>query len=190
MDFISVFLVAIALAVDAFSVAVATGVMLRKVDTRQTFRLAWHFGLFQAGMTLIGWTLGTAIRPFVMNIAPWVAFALLLFVGGRMIYDVLTRKEENEACKDPTRGGTMVFLSVATSIDALAVGLGFSLLEVDAWFPALVIGVVALVLTASGLHLGRLLGSAKRIGPVAEIVGGVVLIGIGFNILREHGILF
>jgi putative Mn2+ efflux pump MntP len=188
MDFTTILLIALALAVDAFAVAMATGAVLPAVGLRHTFRLAWHFGLFQAGMNVLGWATGLTVQSYIESVDHWLVFALLTFVGGRMIIEALTSGEEERAVADPTRGKTMVMLSVATSLDALAVGFSFSLLELHIWLPAVIIGVVATILTAAGLHLGHFVGSKSRLGPAAEVLGGIVLIGIGLNILRQHGV--
>ena len=188
MDILTILLIALALAVDAFAVAVATGVSLCTVGCRQTFRLSWHFGIFQAGMTILGWVAGLTVRSFIQTVAPWIAFALLAFVGGRMIVEAVRESTDEQTPSDPTRGRTLILLSVATSIDALAVGVSFALLGTPVWLPALIIGIVASVLTVAGLYLGCFAGSASRLGSRAEVLGGVVLIGIGINILRQHGI--
>ena len=187
MDPIEVFIIAIALAVDAFAVAVGAGVSLCQVNFRQTFRLAWHFGFFQAGMNVLGWAGGLTVRSLIENIDHWVAFCLLCFIGIRMIREALDDDDSKEST-DPTRGKTLVLLSVATSIDSLAVGLSFSVLHISIWMPALVIGIVATALTAVGLHIGCIVGAASRLGKRAEIAGGIVLIAIGLNILHDHGV--
>lgn len=180
--------IAVALAMDAFAVAVATGVGLHKVGLRQTFRLSWHFGLFQALMPVLGWYLGASIHTYVAAYAHWIAFTLLFLVGANMIREAFALEEEKPKQRDATRGLTLVVLSVATSIDALAVGLSLLLLEVPIVYPALVIGVVAGLFTVAGLHLGALAASSKRLSPIAETAGGVILLIIGLNILREHGV--
>lgn len=187
MEFATILLIAVALAVDAFAVALAAGVSLCNVSPRQTFRLAWHFGFFQCGMNIIGWAAGLTIRSLIESVDHWIAFGLLAFVGMHMIFEALHGAAEEQKT-DPTRGKTLVLLSVATSIDALAVGLSFAVLNISIWYPALVIGVVATALTAFGLHLGCLVGSTSRLGKRAEIVGGLVLIAIGIKILYEHGV--
>lgn len=187
MDLLTVLVLAVALAMDAFAVAIATGLCLQQVSLRQTFRLAWHFGLFQAGMPVIGWFLGLTVRSFVQAWAHWVAFGLLLFIGLRMIRESLQQQEREKRC-DPTKGGSLVMLSIATSIDALAAGLSLSMLGVSVWFPALVIGVVCLLVTAAGLHMGRLASRWQRLAQWAEALGGAGLVLIGVNILRQAGV--
>ena len=186
----AVFLIALALAVDAFAVAVAAGVSLPRVTWRHTFRLAWHFGLFQAGMCLLGWLGGLSFRYLIEQFDHWLAFGLLSLVGLRMIIEALRSPHENSERKDPSRGASLVMLSVATSIDALAVGLSFSILKVAAWTPSLIIGLVAASMTILGLYLGKMAGTASRMGERAEIAGGIVLIAIGVKILADHLSLF
>ncbi len=189
MDFLTIFVIALALAVDAFAVALATGVCLRVVSLRQTFRLGFHFGLFQGLMNIAGWAAGLSFRELIESVDHWVAFGLLSFVGIKMIVEAVGGRSEDAQRIDPTRGTSMVMLSVATSIDALAVGLSFSLLNISIWVPALVIGITAAVLTTIGMHLGcRLVGVASKIASKVEIFGGLVLIGIGIKILHEHGV--
>jgi len=187
MGLLTQFALAVALAMDAFAVAVATGICLRSVTLRQTFRLAWHFGLFQAAMPVVGWWLGYWVRDFVQDWAHWIAFALLLFIGAKMIRESLRQEEVRDQC-DPTKGASLVLLSVATSIDALAAGLSLSLLGVSVWTPVLVIGLTCLGFTAAGLHLGRLVTRWGRVAKVAETLGGVSLVLIGLNILRQAGV--
>jgi putative Mn2+ efflux pump MntP len=188
MNTTSSFIIALALAVDAFAVALAAGVTLPKINLRHTFRLAWHFGLFQGGMTVIGWGGGRTFRYLIESFDHWLAFILLFLVGAKMIHEAFNIDEEKKSSPDPTRGWSLVMLSVATSIDALAVGLSFAFIQADILMPALIIGIVASILTALGLHLGRMVRHTGRIGAAAEIGGGLVLIGIGSKILFDHGV--
>jgi putative Mn2+ efflux pump MntP len=181
--------IAVALAMDAFAVAIAAGVMLKKISFRQNFRLAWHFGLFQAMMPVLGWSAGLSIRGWIEAYDHWVAFGLLAFVAQGMLRAAFKKEKVEDVRKDPTRGLTMVMLSIATSIDALAVGLSLSMISVSIWTPALIIGLVAGAFTTAGMHLGKKIGSAPSMSRYAEAFGGVVLLLIGFNILREHGAL-
>lgn len=182
----AVLLVSLALAVDAFAVAMSAGMNLPRITFRHTFRLSWHFGLFQAMMSVAGWFAGLSFRGMIEGLDHWVAFILLAIVGLRMIREAFG--EEGPKQSDPTRGKTLVMLSVATSMDALAVGLSFSILRISVWFPSLVIGITALLLTAVGLYLGRAVGAASKLGGKVEAVGGLVLLGIGLRILIGHGV--
>ena len=188
MSVVEIIAVAIALAMDAFAVSVAAGVTLRRVSGRQTFRLAWHFGLFQALMPIIGWAAGLTIQTYIEAFDHWIAFALLAIIGGRMVLAGIRDEEEQLGKGGPTRGWTMVMLSIATSIDALAVGLSLAMLRVSVWIPALVIGLVAGAFTAGGLHLGGFVGRRLKVARFAALAGGIVLLGIGANILREHDV--
>ena len=189
MELVTILLIALALAVDAFAVAMAAGVSLCQVNARQMFRLAWHFGFFQAGMNILGWLGGLTVRSLIESFDHWLAFGLLAFVGLKMIWEAIREAKEESEGTDPTRGRMLITLSVATSIDSLAVGLSFAVLEISVWLPALIIGLVAAGLTALGLCLGCMLGAASRLGSRAEIIGGLVLIAIGLKILHEHGAL-
>ena len=176
--------IALGLAMDAFSVAVGVSIALGGTSKRQTFRLAWHFGLFQALMPIIGWAAGTSVRSLIERWDHWLAFGLLAIVGGRMIYESLRKDDDLLSPTDPTRGWSLVVLSVATSIDALAVGLSFAALGVQVWTPAAVIGLTAGAMTLLGTVGGRALGA--RFGSRMAVVGGIVLIAIGVWILFEH----
>jgi len=186
MGWITIFGISLALAMDAFAVALAAGAVLNPLTRRHLFRLGFHFGLFQALMPIVGWLIGMAVQKWISAYDHWIAFVLLAFVGGKMIREAFD-EEKDKAVSDPTRGLTMVMLSVATSIDALAVGLSLALLRVSVWLPAAVIGLVAGVLTLLGMMLGRRLGN--NWGKRVEVCGGLVLCIIGLKILLEHTLL-
>lgn len=178
---------------DAFAVSLTAGVGLSRVGTGHTLRMAGAFGAFQFFMPVLGWLLGVKATAYIARYDHWLAFALLTFVGVRMIREAWGKGENHEEGKrtDPTRGGALLLLAVATSLDALAVGLSFALLGDTVWRPALIIGVVCFAVTAVGLHLGHMLRRApglKGLGDKANIFGGIVLIGIGVKILHEHGV--
>ncbi len=189
MHFVNISAIAVALAMDAFAVSIATGVSLKDVSFRQTFRLSWHFGLFQALMPIIGWRAGLSIHTRIESYDHWVAFGLLSFVGINMIRKTFQHDKYEGQKKDPTKGMTLVMLSVATSIDALAIGLSISMLNVSIWTPALIVGIVAGIFTIIGLQIGKRIGSVARLSLYTETIGGIVLLAIGLNILHEHGAL-
>ena len=178
--------IAVALAMDAFAVALAAGLTLEKMTGRHLFRLSFHFGLFQGMMPVLGWLAGMSVQKWIAAYDHWIAFALLSFIGLKMIREAL-KEEEQRNPADPTRGWTLVMLSVATSIDALAVGLTLAMLDVSIWTPSVVIGAVAAAFTMAGMFLGRRIGGAW--GPRVEIFGGLVLCAIGLKILLEHTVL-
>lgn len=175
---------AVALAVDAFAVAAVTAFTLEDVTGRHAFRLSFHFGLFQALMLLAGWAFGSAAARLLASSDHWIACALLTLVGVRMIGEALRRSDDDDR-PDRTRGWGLVVLSVATSIDALAVGLSLALVQIDAATPAIVVGIVAAALTLVGVVLGRRIGALG--GRYVEVLGGVALIAIGLKIVLEHG---
>ena len=168
---------------DAFAVCLCAGTTGFINGPRPVFRLAFHFGLFQALMPALGWAVGIAVAQYIATLDHWVAFALLAFVGLRMIRSGLDPDGQGE-CVDPSRGGTLVVLSVATSIDAFAVGLSFAVLQVSIVSPVLTIGVVAASLSLLGLFLGNRLGQA--FGKRMEVVGGLILIAIGIRVVISH----
>lgn len=188
MTLINIIAIAVALAMDAFAVAIAAGIKLGHVSLRQNFRLAWHFGFFQAAMPVIGWAAGLTIRNAIARYDHWVAFALLLFVAQGMLRDAFKAEAGSAAPTDPTKGMTLVTLSLATSLDALAVGLSLSMINVSIWTPAVIIGLVAAAFTTLGMHLGKRLARATLVRRYADAIGALVLIAIGLNILREHGV--
>jgi len=189
MSFFNLLAIAMALAMDAFAVAIATGISLKQISFRQTFRLSFHFGLFQALMPMIGWGVGLTFRTVIERYDHWVAFVLLGLIGGNMIREAFqTDDEDTNPKKEATRGMTLVILSVATSIDALAVGFSMSVLSISIIFPAVVIGIIAALFTIVGLHLGKIISASSKISNYSELLGGLVLLGIGVKILYEHGV--
>ncbi|MBW6511315.1 MAG: manganese efflux pump MntP family protein [Desulfuromonadaceae bacterium] len=184
MDLVTLAVIAVALAMDAFAVALGVGLILPQLTGRHHFRLGFHFGLFQALMPIIGWAAGLTVKDIIAAYDHWIAFGLLTLIGVRMIREALTADAEEVDPRDPTRGMSLVMLSVATSIDALAVGLSLALIGVSIWFPAFVIGITAGGLTVIGLLLGRRIGG--KFGKPVEIGGGILLCLIGIKILGEH----
>ncbi len=183
MPFLEVLLLALAMAIDAFTVCLVVASTGQTEGPRPAFRLSFHFGLFQFIMPVLGWLAGAEVQRWIQNYDHWLAFALLAFVGLRMIKSALGREEESHR-GDPSRGWMLVLLSVAVSIDALAVGFTLGLLGISVWYPAVLIGVVTGLLSLAGLRLGR--GVGHRFGKPFEIIGGLVLIGIGVRILMDH----
>ena len=184
MTFVEILLIAVALAMDAFTVAMAVGLHLSctgSISKRQYFRLGFHFGLFQFLMPVMGWLAGTTVRAYIENFDHWIAFVLLSYIGIKMIRE--GGQSEEYALQDPTKGMSLIILSVATSIDALAMGLSMALLGVGIIFPSVVIGIVACVFTVVGLSLGCKIGSKWR--SRITWLGGLILIGIGLKILAQ-----
>ena len=186
MSFLTILLIAVGLAMDAFSVALGVGAALPHVTSRHIFRLSWHFGIFQFLMPVIGWAAGKTVSEFIAEWDHWVAFGLLSIIGARMaLSPFLQKKDDNPtADSDPTRGVTLIALSVATSLDALAVGFSLAAIGVNVLYPAAIIGIVAGLLTMAGMRLGRLLG--ETFGRYVAVAGGLVLIAVGVKILLDH----
>jgi len=188
MPFSTLFTIALALAMDAFAVALATGICLRRASAWQTLRMALAFGLFQALMPVAGWGLGLTVRPFVDSYGNYAAFVLLGLVGAKMMREGLKGRDAGEACQpiDSTKGMRLLVLAVATSIDALAVGLSFSVQSsapTSIWMPAAVIGVSCFAITALGVRIGCMVGHVTAVSRYAEIFGGATLVSIAFKTL-------
>ncbi len=200
MELITVLFIAVGVAMDVFAVSLGIGCAGQATTARAKFRLAFHFGLFQGGMTLLGYLLGSTIVDLIANFDHWVAFILLAFVGGRMIKEGLEKVSMEKASmekdssaeeladkrrsSDPSRGGTLVLLSIATSIDALAVGLSMAMIQAAVVAASLIIGLTSSGFSLIGLRWGCDLG--ERFGKRMEVIGGLILIGIGVRIVVTH----
>lgn len=183
MSILEMMLIAIGLAMDASAVSLAAAAAGYTRETRAIFRLAFHFGLFQALMPVLGWYAGSTVVEYMSHWDHWIAFILLSIIGGRMLYSGIGSQEDRMRI-DPSRGWVLVTLSVATSIDALAAGLSFSMLNVSIWLPSFLIGIITLIMSALAARFGRFAG--KMFGKRVEMLGGVILIGIGLRILISH----
>lgn len=195
MSILSILLTSFALSMDAFAVSITKGMTLKNINKKLAFKIALFFGLFQGGMPLIGWALGIGFEKYIKTFDHWIALILLGFLGGKMIYESLKGDDEDEIALELAEGASaiqqsdvplkdLLVLSIATSIDALAVGVSFAFLNI-AIIP--VVSAIAII-TFLMCFMGVLIG--KKIGPIlknyAEIIGGVILIFIGLNIFNEH----
>ena len=187
MSIIEIILIAVGLAMDAFAVAIACSIALRCLSFRCVFRVAFHFGLFQAIMPIIGWSASFSAHKYIAAWDHWLAFGLLIFIGGKAIIEACRKKDDRFNQKDPTRGLSLLIFSVATSIDALAVGISLAAIDVEIVHPAIIIGVVTFILSVVGMLIGKRIGT--WFGNKIEILGGIILIGIGVKILVSHTIL-
>ncbi|HDS05630.1 MAG TPA: manganese efflux pump [Deltaproteobacteria bacterium] len=184
MSLLTILVLATALGIDAFSVAIGIGAANhQKPWWPPVLRLSLAFGFFQFMMAVLGWLAGSTVVEIIEAFDHWVAFSLLALIGGRMIWEGL-EKEQTTKTKEQTKGFQLLLLSVATSIDSLAVGFSFSVLKNPIMFPAIIIGVVCFIMTAAGMMFGKAL--AKIFGKKVSIFGGLVLIAIGIKILIEH----
>jgi putative Mn2+ efflux pump MntP len=174
-----IIVIAIGLAMDAFAVSLGVSASRGNMSIRPTFRLSFHFGLFQFIMPVIGWLVGYEIVDYLkLNI--WIAFGLLLFVGTRMILSGI-RNHPMEKRQDLTKGLSLIILSLATSIDALAIGFSLAMLKLDIWYPSVIIGVITAMLSLLAIYLGKKLNT--RFGNRMEVIGGIILLVIGFKIV-------
>lgn len=187
MDLVSIVLISVGLAMDAFAVAVCKGLSMKKIDMKKVIIIGLYFGLFQGLMPAIGYLLGVNFSQIVENVDHWIAFILLGFIGGKMIKEALSKEEGD--IDDSVNFKTMLVLALATSIDALAVGITFAFLKISyVGLSFLLIGGITFVLSALGVIIGNKVGSKYE--KKAEFVGGVILIFLGLKILLEHlGIL-
>lgn len=180
-------MVGVGLSMDAFAVAICKGLAMPRVDRKQTLLIGLYFGVFQAVMPLTGWLLGSQFARRVTKMAPWIAFVLLAWIGGSMIRESLSKKEEEEKAEPAElRHRELLMLAIATSIDALAVGVSFSMVEltVPIYAAAALIGCTTFAISVAGVFVGNLFGA--RYKNRAEFVGGAILILIGLKILLEH----
>ena len=184
MDFPSLLVIAVSLSADCFAVALSSGIARQKLSFARLSRLPVIFGVFQAFMCVMGWLAGRTIVDFISDYDHWLAFGLLLLIGGRMVWHSLHEHEADEAGKNLSSWLVLLVLALATSIDSLAVGLSFAFLDVDITLAAVTIGLTALVITLVGVLVGKRVGAL--FGERAETLGGVILIVIGLRILLEH----
>lgn len=195
MSLIELFILAVGLSMDAFAVAICKGLSLRKVSLKECTKVGLYFGGFQAGMPLIGYFLGVQFKDYITSIDHWIAFILLSFIGINMIREAMD-KDEDESIVNLAEAAVgeeevnelgfknMVMLAIATSIDALAVGVTFAFLQVDIVPAVLFIGIVTFALSAIGVKIGNVFGTKYK--SKAEATGGIILILIGLKILFEH----
>jgi manganese efflux pump family protein len=185
MSFIFILGIAVALAMDCFAITLGMACGSRGLTLKQAVRMAAYFGGFQFVMPVIGWFAGDRLLGLIARFDHWVAFGLLVLIGGRMIHESIEMSEEEKSCRpDQTQGRRLLVLALATSIDALAVGLSLGVVRTGILYPAIIIGITSFVLTVAGAKLGPVVG--RLVGKRAELVGGLVLIGIGTKILIEH----
>jgi len=201
VSLLAIFGIAVSLAMDAFAVSVANGFMIKELKLRHALRIAFFFGFFQAMMPVIGWAAGREFAGYILAVEHWVAFGLLVFIGGKMIWESGVLKFSRPkaepvaeaACDEDSNGNsrktclhfpTLLLLSISTSIDALAVGLSFSFLGVAIIKPILIIGMVTFIICVGGVYIGDTVGHLFE--DKLELIGGLILIGIGTKILLER----
>ena len=184
MDILVIIGIAVGLSMDALAVSVANGIMIKQLRVQHAFRIAFSFGFFQAMMPLIGWAAGITFSQYIKAVDHWIAFVLLVLVGGRMIWESLSSARKDEAQRNCLHFPTLLVLSIATSIDALAVGVSFAFLDLVIWLPIVIIGLITFIICFIGIYIGNKAGSV--FGTKLGLIGGLILIGIGMKILLEH----
>jgi putative Mn2+ efflux pump MntP len=187
MDIFQIIIIAIGLAADAFAVSVSSGAIIEKLHLRHALRIALFFGFFQGLMPWIGWKIGILASDLIRSVDHWLAFIILCFIGGKMIYESRKLKDEIETSINPLNIYVLFTLAIATSIDALAVGITFSFLNVSIVEPVIIIGLVTFIFSLAGTYIGEFFGHVFE--DKIEFAGGLILIGIGTKILIEHTLL-
>lgn len=182
MGAIEILLISIGLAMDAFAVSVCKGLAMKKMSWKKAIIIGLYFGIFQAVMPVIGYFLGTTFERFITNVDHWVAFILLVGIGINMVKEAFDKESENR--NDNVDVKTMLVLSIATSIDALAIGITFACLKIHIVMPVITIGLITFIISVIGVKIGNRFGDKYE--KKAEIMGGVILILLGIKILLEH----
>lgn len=183
MDTVSIFLIALGLSVDSFAASVSSGIAIKRIQFHQAARIAFFLAFFQAGMPLLGWMAGLSIKDIIKDYDHWIAFTLLSILGIKMIWESVNTKEEKKSF-NPLKLLVLIGISIATSIDALVIGVSFALLDFPIMSPVVIIGIVTFIASMLGTLLGKKLGN--KFSHKFEILGGIILIGIGLHILVEH----
>lgn len=181
MSFIYLFILAVALSMDAFTVAICKGLSMKKITVTKTTIIGMYFGFFQAAMPLLGYLIGKKFEKYIVSVDHWIAFFLLAAIGVNMIKEALSQEEREE--DGSLKFMSMLILSIATSIDAMAVGIAFAFLDVNIFVAVLLIGITTFIISMIGVKIGNFIGAKFK--KVAEVCGGMTLIGLGLKILLE-----
>jgi putative Mn2+ efflux pump MntP len=182
MEFLSIFLIAIGLSFDSFAVAISSGCHLPKIEFKKAMIISFSLAFFQGLFPLIGWLLGNTVKEYIVEVDHWIAFVILLILGIRMIKDSFEKTGKKDF--NPLNPKTLIWLSIATSIDALAVGITLSFINIPIIISCVIIGAVTFIAAMTGILIGKMTG--EKFGKRMEIVGGIILIFIGTKILLEH----
>lgn len=182
MDLIIIILIALGLSIDSFAVSVANGLSIQNISIKDKLKIASSLAIFQALMPLLGWYAGIGVADYIKLFDHWIAFVLLSIIGIKMIYESFNGSEEAKNRK--LNNSTLIAQSIATSIDAFAVGISFALLGTKIFLPVIIIGIITFIASIIGLQIGKIMGA--RFSKYIEVFGGLVLIGIGLKILIEH----
>lgn len=185
MNIITIILIAIGLSIDSFAVSTASGCILQSVNFFKRVKVALVLALFQGSMPILGWYIGNIFSEKIVKYDHWIAFTLLLLIGLKMIYEGF--KDEHNPKLDILKPISLIILGIATSIDALVVGLSMSLIGQSIWLPAIIIGIVTFIFSYGGIYFGYII--SKKLKFKVEYIGGIILILLGFKILIEHSLL-
>ncbi|MCL2116161.1 MAG: manganese efflux pump MntP family protein [Methanobrevibacter sp.] len=183
MDLTTIIIIAIALAMDSFSISITKGFTIKNINTVQSLWIGIFFGFFQGFMPILGWVSGVQLEYFLSKVAPWIAFVLLVAIGIKMIYESIKNDEEKNSKKGQFSFKELTFMGIATSIDAFAIGVTLAFLNTPIIIPAIIIGLVSFIFSEIGIAIGKIMGRFFK--DKFEILGGVVLIILGFKILLE-----
>lgn len=184
MEIFELILLSIGLGMDAFAVSVCKGISMKKMNWKKASLIGLYFGGFQAVMPILGYFFGTSFESFITNIDHWIAFILLVIIGAKMIQEAFQKDKDEDEYNEDISVKTMLILSIATSIDALAVGITFAFLKVDLVLAVSLIGIITFILSVLGTKIGNRFGDKYK--SKAELIGGIILILIGLKILLEH----
>lgn len=184
MGLAEILLIAVGLSMDSLAVSITCGIILKRFRIKHIFRIALFMGVFQGIMPVIGWLAGLTFQKYINEYDHWIAFLILAYLGGKMLYEGLFAKEDECKCLDPTKVVTLLWLAIATSIDALAVGLSFAMLRIEVMEPVIIIGITTFLLSFIGASFSSKFGD--RLNLKMEVIGGIILIAIGLKILIEH----
>ncbi len=186
MDLFTIFFIALGLSMDAIAVAIGLGLSIDTLKIKHGLLIGLFFGIFQALMPIVGWILGTNLKNLIINFDHWIVFGLLLFIGSKMIYESLKSNPSKDALRSLNLF-QLFLLSIATSVDALVIGISFALVDIEILMPVIIIGFVTFILSFLGVGFGRYVGYI--LPRKIETMGGLILIAIGFKILFEHSMM-
>lgn len=184
MSFMSILLIAVGLSMDAFAVSITSGIVIKSLRISNVLKISIFFGVFQAVMPLAGWLAGYSFKDYIVQVDHWIAFGLLIIIGGKMIYEVVKGCDDGECELNPLDNKVLTLLAIATSIDALAVGVSFAFLNVNIFESVALIGITTFVICSIGVIVGKRCGEVLK--NKAQVAGGLVLMFIGVKILAEH----
>jgi manganese efflux pump family protein len=184
MEFLTILLIAIGLSIDSFAISVSSGLNIRRFKIRKVLRISFFLAMFQAVMPVLGWFAGSGIEKSIKAFDHWIAFTLLTLLSVKMFYEGL-KKEEDKKYFNPIKWSNLVSMSIATSIDALVIGLSFGLLHSKIFIPVVIIGITTFIISFTGVYIGVSFRKRYNVSRI-EILGGLILLGIGIKILIEH----